>query len=217
MIPAEAVALTKALQDNAERLGLTWEIRLATVVSLTDSPALVFDNDDTPVTSGVTNMLGTRPPLGARVYAMSIPPSGVYIVGWAQLREPIGVEAARSLSAQALPTTSPTVVAWDMKTDPYGFMAPLSPTTSQIVIPPGFGGVYTLTAALNITATGTRNFITIFEGANRFVRASLDPGEDYGAVSGTQHFDDGDVITVDAFQNSGALGAMVGIFRMYRW
>jgi hypothetical protein len=73
----EEVARIKALQDNAERLGLTWGIRPAEITS-TDPVQALVDADTEPI--GVIPMIGSLY-VGQRVYIMRVPPSANYVVG----------------------------------------------------------------------------------------------------------------------------------------
>jgi hypothetical protein len=71
----------KALVDEAKRLGLTWTLRLATVVTVSsdNSVTAVFDGDTVPI--GMTSMsFGPLVP-DQRVYVVIVPPSGNFIVG----------------------------------------------------------------------------------------------------------------------------------------
>lgn len=80
------VARIKALQENADRLGLIWRLRPATVVgSVTNSAdraAVVIDGDVSrdPVPIDAVSMIGPLQP-GARVYVITSPPAGNHIVG----------------------------------------------------------------------------------------------------------------------------------------
>jgi hypothetical protein len=71
----------QALIDNAKRLGLTWQLRLATVVDAVSGNQLLvrFDGDETSVTA--VSMIGLVP-ANSRVYVISVPPSGNFAVGW---------------------------------------------------------------------------------------------------------------------------------------
>lgn len=86
---ADAVALVKGVQDNADRLGLTWQMRIATVVDVSDpaSPSIVFDGDDTNTPGPSISMVG-NPGVNSRVYVLDTPgPAGTsgaqYITGFA--------------------------------------------------------------------------------------------------------------------------------------
>lgn len=71
-----------ALADNADRFGLVWKLRPGTVVGGDDPTAVsvLMDGDDQPV--NMISLVG--PPIsGARVMCEIVPPSGIYIVGYA--------------------------------------------------------------------------------------------------------------------------------------
>jgi hypothetical protein len=72
----------KAIVDNAERLGLTWQIQLATVLNGVNPTAVsaTYDGDTEPI--DMTSMIGGLSP-GQRVYVIKVPPSGNFIVGFA--------------------------------------------------------------------------------------------------------------------------------------
>lgn len=81
MTPEEVTALTQSLQDNAERLGFTWQMRTATVTAGGASPTLTFDGDDTPaVGETISSMIGLLS-TDERVYVIGVPPAGQYVVG----------------------------------------------------------------------------------------------------------------------------------------
>lgn len=74
-----------AVQEQAVDLGVAWQIRLATVAQ-GDDPSLVklrMDGDATASVTAVTFGISMVGPLtiGARVYVMSVPPAGQYVVG----------------------------------------------------------------------------------------------------------------------------------------
>lgn len=82
LIPEIATASVAALVDNAKRLGLTWDLKLATVT--TTASAVVMG-----ICDGDTQAIGLRPltgmPIaGQRVWVISIPPAGNYIIGLAE-------------------------------------------------------------------------------------------------------------------------------------
>ena len=72
-----AVAQVQAIIENAQKLGLVWILRLATVSD--DDPILaVQDGDSEPIAH--TSMIGAVYS-GERVWVLVVPPSGNYIVG----------------------------------------------------------------------------------------------------------------------------------------
>lgn len=70
----------QAIVSNAGRLGLTWQLKLATVENGIDSAAIsaIFDNDSVaiPMISTIGTLL-----TGTRVYVIEVPPAGNFIVG----------------------------------------------------------------------------------------------------------------------------------------
>lgn len=67
-----------ATTQDAKRLGLTWALRPATVVSTVPLTCL-YDGDDKPI--GMISLIGYLT-IGTRVMAEYVPPSGNYVVGW---------------------------------------------------------------------------------------------------------------------------------------
>ena len=214
-VAADAQYTVQAVQDNAERLGLIWKRKRATVTSIGGPVMAILDADTEPI--AVTSMIGVVA-VDQRVYVDVVPPSGNFISGLIGA-EPtpaiIGAHIARGLSAQALPNGAPTVVDWDLELfDTDGFSS--LPSTIGATIPAGLGGLYTLTASVEMTATGTRNFGTILINGVRFVRSSLDPGEDFIGIAGTRTLVAGDAIQVDAFQNSGGGASMIAELWLFK-
>lgn len=73
--------MAKAMVENANRLGLTWVMRRATVVNRTPGTIFItaqYDGDATPI--GMVNLIGGVSN-GARVYVLQVPPSGNYVIG----------------------------------------------------------------------------------------------------------------------------------------
>lgn len=68
----------QAIVDNANRLGLTWQLRIGTVTDRGVSDKVQLDGDDTAI--GVVPIAG-NPQVGQRVYVMSVPPGGAFMVG----------------------------------------------------------------------------------------------------------------------------------------
>lgn len=72
-----STTLVDSLIAQARALGLTWTLRLATVITVTPLQAL-FDGDDTPLE--MTSMIGPITS-GSRIYVIIIPRSGNFVVG----------------------------------------------------------------------------------------------------------------------------------------
>lgn len=69
---------TSQVKDNAARLGLTWEMRPATVQTA-DPCTVIVDGDVSPIAA--TPLTGGVAP-GMRVMTMAVPPSALYITGF---------------------------------------------------------------------------------------------------------------------------------------
>lgn len=70
----------QALVENADRLGLTWQIGLGTVIDQGRSPKVHMDGDDASIAIGAVPMAG-NPGIGQRVYVILAPPGGAFMVG----------------------------------------------------------------------------------------------------------------------------------------
>lgn len=77
--------LTRAVQARAERLGLIWRLRPATVGApgLDGQLRIYYDGPDTgnPVLLDAVSLIG-RLPVGARVMAIMSPPAGNHVIGF---------------------------------------------------------------------------------------------------------------------------------------
>lgn len=71
---------TQALVENADRLGLTWQLRPATVVSIVSPTQVTATYDGDTIAIGMVNLIAPVR-VGARVMAMAVPPSGNFIIG----------------------------------------------------------------------------------------------------------------------------------------
>lgn len=71
----------QAIVTNANRLGLTWRLRLATVTEATSADSLEarIDGDVNSIT--IISMIG-EVPIDRRIYVITIPPAGNYAVGF---------------------------------------------------------------------------------------------------------------------------------------
>lgn len=69
----------QAIADTAKRLGLTWNLRPATVTSL--EPLTVTDDADTgQIKLGAVSLIGELQ-VGQRVMTMFVPPGGLFVIG----------------------------------------------------------------------------------------------------------------------------------------
>lgn len=98
LTPADqAGATASAIVANADALGLTWRLRQATAVSNTN---IVLDGDTEPITATAV-LIGGMAAL-QRVWVITVPPSGNYVIGGSEL----GSGNVNSLSG-IFSTTSP--------------------------------------------------------------------------------------------------------------
>jgi hypothetical protein len=208
-------AAAKEIVQQAQTLGLTWNLRIATVVSssFASGLAIVFDGDT--VTISATNMTGDILVGGDRVYVVMIPQSGNFVVGHAEVPSPVGLATART-AAQTLNTGAITQVDWDSASfDSSGFIGTF-PSTS-ITIPTGLSGIYAVTAFVSMSNSGANNFIEVTAtNLPNFIRARSTTAQSVLSVSGTVFLNGGDVLTTTAFQNSGVNGTMTNLGWIYR-
>lgn len=99
----------QALVANANRLGITWRLRLGTVTSAIDeNSALVrLDGDTNSIT--VVSMMGDIA-AGRRVYVITIPPGGNYAIGLVDAIGPGGRIASGLRTSASAGFTAETVV-----------------------------------------------------------------------------------------------------------
>ena len=99
MTDTSTADLIKELKTNAERLGLTWQIRYATVLDGSVATAIVvtFDGDDASTPISAISLIGLLT-AGERVTVMTVPPAGQYIIGRPAV-SPAGTRISRVESA----------------------------------------------------------------------------------------------------------------------
>jgi len=119
--PVAQPTTAKSIKENATRLGLTWQLRSATVqanfidgtgnstVTTSGAVPIVYDGDSVPLTA--VSLIGI--PAGAsRVMCIQVPPSGNYIIGnmMGFVPSQLVLRAQLDGSAVASLTTSPVAV-----------------------------------------------------------------------------------------------------------
>lgn len=203
------------LISQARSLGISWNLRLATVTSNSGvgGLAIIFDGDTVAISA--TNITGDFLASGDRVYVIMVPTTGNYVVGHAEAISPIGLVA--TVTAQALPNNAATAVSWASASfnDP-GFISTF-PSTS-FTIPAALGGLYAITANTLNGATGARNFIEITESGNLWLRSFFATPETFCSTSGVRFFSTtaSTTIAVNVFQNSGGATTMTANVWAYR-
>lgn len=127
---AQAGATAAAIVANAGRLGLTWDLTLATAVTVKPSLMILCDGDTEPIAATTT---GGMPKSGDRVWVLRVPPSGMYILGPASdagsLRTP-WVQVFTGTGANAINVDIPTSIDiyslqldWTLRDTLAGFQA----------------------------------------------------------------------------------------------
>lgn len=91
-LPDVVTATVQTIVSQSQALGLTWNLRLATIITISSRSLTVILDGDT-ATIGAIDMCGTPLLAGDRVYVLMIPTSGNYVVG---LNRTIGLGADTS-------------------------------------------------------------------------------------------------------------------------
>jgi hypothetical protein len=110
---AEVTALVNAIKDNAQRLGLIWEIKIATVLQA-EPIVLQFDGDTDAANSGITNITSLALTAGDRVYVFAVPPAGNYIISIAVPATPLVQTAYWISGTSVLAEVTETVATWNV-------------------------------------------------------------------------------------------------------
>lgn len=205
MNPDDVVTLVQSLQDNAQRLGLTWEIRLATVVD--DNPiALTFDGDTDPVQNAeITNVSGLPIGIGQRVWVIVLPPAGLYVISRAGDLQ-LGFRG-RVTNNPTIANNTLTTLTWNTQDEQSGGTYFLS-GNQTIRIP--YTGLWAITAQSVLAGGGgTRNFIQIgvttsLLGGPTLYRGFYGAAEQVATCGITIPLIAGDTLQISEFQNSGS-------------
>ena len=114
LLPELTTASVAALVRNADRLGLTWDLRLATVTQpATSTDPRIFavcDGDTEPLV--MTPLIGGYFPTGSRIWTLRIPPGGNYIIGATDLTDVLPSGDNTIASGDSGTTTSSTFAAF---------------------------------------------------------------------------------------------------------
>jgi hypothetical protein len=148
-------AQVQAVAANAKDLGLTWGLRPAAVSD--DTPGAVtavYDGDSVAI--AMTSLIGPLYP-GQRVYAISVPPAGNYIIGIAATTQ-IGIRA-RDTTPQTVANASQTTLSYNIIDEEVGGQFGSTPLTN-VTIP--VTGLWDITVRTSLFAAGgARNFLNI--------------------------------------------------------
>lgn len=211
---ALATVSSKALVANANRLGLTWQLQLATVTQITTvaqttltSAFVVVDGDSAVIAA--QSMIGYVAP-SQRVYVLSIPPGGLFIVGLATTNR-IGCSVSR-VNTQTLPDAGAfsTLLQWDTVTyDPLKMWSRATPTIVTIPV----SGVWAVSANIVIGSAVTGRAFSSIIVQGRFWRSSMVNGEQFNSCNVTQPLNALDQITLEQYADmSGASNMVAALF-----
>lgn len=103
-IPSVVGTAVEGIVENADRLGLTWTLRPATVIDggtpSSNLPAGIimatYDGDTEPI--GMVSMVGQGIPANTRVYVLRVPPSGNFIVGFTDIAVGLGLSVYNNVN-----------------------------------------------------------------------------------------------------------------------
>lgn len=203
MSPEEIVTFVQALKDNAQRLGLTWELRLATVNAL-DPTTVTFDGETEPLAnSEITNIANQPIGIGSRVWVLLVPPAGVYVisrVGQLGMR-------ARVSNNPTIPNNASTQLTWNSKDEQTGSAFFIR---SSVTITAPVTALWAITAQSVLAGGGgTRNFIALnvtsrIPNSPSLYRGFYGAGEQVATLGVTIPLLAGDSFNVTEFQNSGS-------------
>lgn len=206
MQPDEEVARVKAIQDNASRLGLTWDVTLATI-STAEPLQGVLDGDSTPI--GLVSTCG--PAIAKdRVYVLTVPPAGNFMIGFlGPTGDDVGfgriMAQVRRTSNQSIPSGSQENISWpsNFATNLGGFTLSASGLTVAVPVT----GLYDIGLQTDLASGGgSRNFVNLtVSGQLLDFRNSFVSGEDIANVAapGVPMIAGGTVVA-SIFQNSGS-------------
>lgn len=149
----QSAAVIGALKNRARELGLTWDVKLATVVDGGNAAAVLatYDNDTVPI--AMVSMVGA---LGVdqRVYVLDIPPSGNFITGTVGGQPGGGFALRVRRSLINLANSVATPIVWDAIDQEDGGNW-LAVGGSVITIPAD--GWYTITVEMEMASPGVPN------------------------------------------------------------
>jgi hypothetical protein len=146
-LDSNASQIFQSLKENAARMGLQWQLSMATVSDSSDvgNVIVIFDGDETARTVGVISMIGQ--PASDRVYVMTVPPAGNYIIGVAD--------------------PAPVEVGWVAITAGTGFFAVESPILTIPTVSFRTGYAYEVKYSAQMASVGANSFVkmTVYRNA----------------------------------------------------
>jgi hypothetical protein len=198
----------QGLIANANRLGLTWQIHLASAQSTNGSNVfVVIDGDSAQVVA--QSMIGPVGP-SERVYILAIPPGGLFVIGKAS-RNRIGCTVAR-VNGQALSSGVVANLSWDTVIyDPMKMFVRTSPT----IITCQQAGLWAVSFSNVINRPPTGRALASIITGQRFWRASMVVDEQFVGIGVTLPLNAGDQIVCEQYAVMAGATTMVGLLHAY--
>ncbi len=202
--------LVRAVQENAFRLGLTWELGIATVITF-DPLTIRLDGDTVDLSNEITNITGQRLNNGDRVYVLILPPNTIYVIGFAGLRKK-GC-TLRRVASQTLNDAIVTGVIWDTEDEDTNDMWE---SGTDVTIP--FTGMWAFAFCADFSGTAGRTFVEIANVSGfEAIRASVgDTSETKGCATVVLPMTAGDTFLCRVFRDAAAGGTMTARLTCYR-
>jgi hypothetical protein len=208
--PAELIGVgTQAVVEGAQRLGLTWDLKLATITQIitTGSTKAImarYDGDDTGI--NMVDMTSHGLVKGDRVYGMAVPPAGNFIVGVAGISPPLA--RLRRSTNQSIPNNVFTEIIFTVEDYDTADGHDLNVNPDRYTAQAAGRYLVCYHAAFAASAIGIRAMRLGVNGAVVPASNCLDPSP--GAAAGTHYtgsttiqLNFNDYVTFQVYQNSG--------------
>jgi len=151
--PVSAEVVSSAIQQmvrDSQTLGITWSLRIATIRLVTSTLILGSFDGDLDNTQLTLTTMTPNVGVGNRVYVMSVPPGGNFIVGWA-LPIPATAGNMYAVTGTFLVSTAGAEAA-----------VPTASWTLQPLFEFHPGQIYALQYAFNPISSGATNLYGVF-------------------------------------------------------
>ncbi len=202
--PSEAeteIARIRAVAENAQKLGMTWGLRPATVLSV-DPLTAAYDGDGAP--TDMKSMMGAVS-IDERVYGISVPPGGNYLSGRCLPQPMLRIRLTDGTVATGVTQDVP----FDEVDEQIGDWGHAVVPFTTIAVPEA--GIYHVSVTSEwgfAAAAGSRQDITILFNStipgwlSTLYRGSWSNGGGVGTANATLRLNKNDNFFVRVFQNS---------------
>jgi hypothetical protein len=217
-IPSVTSAAVRGIIENADRLGLKWQLLLGTVSSFaftSNIASVIVDGDSNAV--GAKSMIGVVVQ-AQRVYVLKVPPAGYFVIGIVGSNR-IGVRLAR-FNTQSILNNTFTSFIWDTQ---YEDTNDYWTSGDTVRIPAGLGAVYAITASASSAGSGpaVRKLLNLtitssLPGMTANFRDGVGVGESDLSVSAVIPLAAGDSYTILVWHNTGSTQTWNATLAMYR-